>query len=246
MPNLSVYFLPTLADEDSFDDQTVVVIDVLRATTTIAHALEAGAEAVIPCLEVEEAIQLANSNSNILAGGERGGLRVEGFSLSNSPGDYAPHIVRRKTIAMTTTNGTAALNRCKTAHRVFTAGFVNYSATCELLQQATRNVAILCSGTRNKITREDVIVAGAIAHELFQSGEWTLDDQALLAVDVWQAVMARLRAGESLAHEIGNSIGGRNLTRLDYAHDIEIASQIDKFDFACELDLNDWKIRKVV
>ena len=99
---LNVHFLPDTVPHDGLDDATAVVIDVLRATTVIAHALDAGASRIVPCLEVDEARQIAASDAadNVLLGGERGGLPIDGFDLGNSPQDYTTERVGGRTIVL--------------------------------------------------------------------------------------------------------------------------------------------------
>src|SRR5205807_6516908 len=123
-----------------------VVIDVLRATTTIVHALAAGCTDVRPCAEVEEARALADGMraGRVLLGGERGGAPLPGFDLGNSPREYTPRACKGNTLVLTTTNGTRALLRAAEAERVLLAAFVNYSAVCEQLRQETRPVHIVC------------------------------------------------------------------------------------------------------
>ena len=108
-----VYFrhlLPTLVATDDLRDQAAVVIDVLRATTTVAAALASGARAIFPCQELAEARTLAAAGSPPrLIGGERGGQRVPGFDFGNSPAEYHPAAVRDREIVLTTTNGTRAM-----------------------------------------------------------------------------------------------------------------------------------------
>src|SRR3990167_11479727 len=103
---LNVYALPTLLAPEELAGWTAVVIDVLRASTTILYALEAGAAEVIPCLEIEDALKIAGSmpRSQVVLGGERGGLPIDGFDLGNSPLEYDPSAVSGKTIVFTTTN----------------------------------------------------------------------------------------------------------------------------------------------
>src|ERR1700730_8781422 len=106
-----VHLLPQLARPGELRGGVAVVIDVLRATTTIVHALAAGCLAVRPCAEVEEARALAGSMraGRVLLGGERGGLPLPGFDLGNSPRDYTGKVCRGNTLVLTTTNGTRAL-----------------------------------------------------------------------------------------------------------------------------------------
>src|SRR5258706_13920045 len=131
---LDVYLLPALVEPAQLAGKTAVVIDVLRATTTIVHALAAGATQVIPCLEVDEARRIAAElGERAISGGERGGKQIPGFDLGNSPAEYSRERVAGKTVVFTTTNGTRAMLRCKAARRVLLGAFVNFSAVCREL-----------------------------------------------------------------------------------------------------------------
>ncbi|MFN2461190.1 MAG: 2-phosphosulfolactate phosphatase, partial [Candidatus Velthaea sp.] len=125
----------------------VVVIDVLRATTTIIRALEAGAASVVPCLEPEDAVGLRNrvGRERVLLGGERDSRKIIGFDLDNSPASYTPDVVGGKTIAFTTTNGTRALQRVGHAGAagVFCGAFVNRRAAVAALAAADAHEALL-------------------------------------------------------------------------------------------------------
>ena len=115
---LNVHLLPELANPHDLAGHTSIVIDTLRASTTITTALENGAEKIIPCLTVEEARQLANDRPGALLGGERGGKPLPGFDFGNSPAEYEPNRVAGKTIVFTTTNGTKAMTRCMGSARM--------------------------------------------------------------------------------------------------------------------------------
>ena len=142
---IDVYLLPALLSRRSLAGKIVVVIDVLRATTTIVHALAAGAKEVVPCLEVEEARRVAGElGSEAITGGERGGKQIPGFDLGNSPAEYSRERVAGKTVVFTTTNGTRAMLCCKQARRVLLGAFVNFSAVCRELAEARADRASLC------------------------------------------------------------------------------------------------------
>src|SRR5262249_27670578 len=160
--DVHVYLLPELAPPERLRQAVAVVVDVLRATTSILHAVAAGCPAVLPCAEVEEARALSDSMraGRVLLAGERGGLPVPGFDLGNSPRRFTPRACRGVTLVLTTTNGTRALLRCSPAARTLIAAFVNYSAVCEQLRHETRPVHIVCAGTDGNVTLEDTLLAG--------------------------------------------------------------------------------------
>ena len=239
-----VYLLPSLADGSMFAGRTVVVVDILRATTTILQALAAGANAVIPLLDVAEArFKAQQLATNVVLGGERGGKRIEGFNLGNSPTEYEPATVGGKSVVFTTTNGTRAMQLCRSAERVLIGAFGGFSAICRELA-AVEHVDILCAGTDGEITREDVLFAGAVIAELVRIAPQPLDlnDQAEIAADAWRTVQRDMASLKPLADYLRASQGGRNLLEIGQARDIEIAAEIDKVDFIAELDLSAWRI----
>jgi 2-phosphosulfolactate phosphatase len=239
---IDVYLLPDLAETAELASRTAIVIDVLRATTTIVHALAAGATEVIPCLEVENAWQHCQSlGERAILGGERGGALIPGFDLGNSPAEYTADRVRGRSVVFTTTNGTRALERCRQANRVLIAAFVNFSAVCRELATAER-LAIVCAGTDRHVTREDTLLAGAIVDDLCRSARCKLNDQAEIAADAWRTAV-RILTDRPLGVMLRASRGGRNLIETGQENDIDLAAQMDKFDVVPELDLASWRIR---
>lgn len=239
--NLDVYLLPALVEPFELTGKVAVVIDVLRATTTIVHALAAGAKEVAPCLEIDEARQLkVQLGDDVLLGGEREGLPISGFDFGNSPAEYTASRVRGKTVVFTTTNGTRAMKRCAHAGRVLIGSFVNFSALCRELASEPE-VALVCAGTDGHVTREDTLLAGAIVEDLARDGMAELNDQALLAADAWQTAV-RLMTDRPLGMMLRDSRGGRNLIETGQENDIDLAAQLDKFDLVPELDLASWRI----
>src|SRR5437588_7777933 len=212
-----VYLLPELAPPGRLAGGVAVVIDVLRAATTIINALAAGCTAVRPCAEVEEARELAGQMraGRVLLGGERGGAPLPGFDLGNSPREYTPKACRGTTLVLTTTNGTRALLRAAEAERVLVAAFVNYSAVCEQIRQDARPVHIVCAGTEGEVSLEDTLLAGALVDCLSQACEVRLNDAARLAWDCFEN-HGRILLG---ALQVGK--GGAGLTRLGYDDDIQ-------------------------
>lgn len=240
MPQLNVYLLPDLVEPEELSGHTVVVVDVLRATTTIAHALAAGAERVIPCLEVEQARQLAaDSTEPVLLGGERAGKKIDGFDFGNSPEEYTPEAVAGRTIVFTTTNGTRAMQHARQAKRILLGAFVNLTALCDELASEL-DVDVLCAGTNGEITREDVLFAGAVV-SLARSRD--INDQARIAAEVWTRLEDDLRDSRRPLHEsLRDCTGARNLIEIGLKHDIEVAAQVDRLAVVPELELRSWEI----
>jgi 2-phosphosulfolactate phosphatase len=229
--NVQVHLLPELVPDVPLAGSLAIVIDVLRATTTVVHALAAGCVAVRPCREVEEARALAGQllAGKVLLGGERGGKPPPGFDLGNSPKEYTPTVCAGQTLVLTTTNGTRAMVRASAADRVLLAAFVNFSAICEQLRQDLRPVHIVCAGTDGAITLEDTVLAGALVNFLCDASEVVLNDSARLAWDCYE------HHGHVLQETLELSKGGANLRELGYDEDIALAARVDQFALVPEL-----------
>lgn len=239
--SLDVHLLPALVDPAEMAGGTVVVIDVLRASTTIVQALASGAECVVACLEVEQARATAAElpTESVRLGGERHCLRIEGFDFGNSPADYTPEAVGGKTVVFTTTNGTRALLAAREAARVLVAAFINCSATAEAMRDAD-HVHLLCAGTEGNISREDVLFAGCLAERLIEqdhSIDWEWNDSAELALSAW-----READRANLAAELRNSRGGRNLVRNQLESDLARAAAIDALPLVAHFDAREGRI----
>jgi 2-phosphosulfolactate phosphatase len=241
---LHVHFLPSLTSQHELAGETVVVIDVLRASTTIAFALAAGAREVIPCLHVADARELQRRlGDQAVLGGEREGVKIEGFDLGNSPREYVEEAVAGKSVVFTTTNGTKALQACMGAGRVIVGAFVNLSTVCEAVRDDDR-VHLLCAGTRDEVSREDVLVAGAMAEQLYvEQLSLTMNDSAQIALDAWQTATGGSRDPQVVARCMKLSHGGRNLCEIGMGGDIRLAAAVDMVPVLPELDLSAWAIR---
>jgi len=254
MPLVNVYALPTLATPVDLLGATAVVIDVLRASTTILHALEAGATEVIPCLEVDDARRIAaeaGDAAEVVLGGERQAVRIEGFDLGNSPSEYTPYSVGGRRVLITTTNGTRAILAARPAARVLIGAFVNVSAVCHTLLDAEK-VALICAGTDGQYSRDDVLLAGLVVNWLERRGGliYQLNAQATTARENWTTAFPgpiglgdELLAPERLAAELRTSAGGQNLVAAGLEADLLDAARIDRFRSVPELDVDQLRIR---
>lgn len=253
---ISVHLLPELTTPEELAGDTVVVIDILRATTTINYAFAAGAESLIPCLDVSEARNLAKKQSGkVLLGGERGGQRIDGFDCGNSPAEYTTELVSGGTIIFTTTNGTKALSYTIAAERVLIGAFVNLSAIVAAVSNV-ESLHLLCAGTNGEITREDVLFAGAVVERLDEQTSIGLpasethgtlneyNDAARLAHAAWAAIGDDRYTTEVLAAELRDTQGGRNLIGIDLQDDLPRAAILDEFVIVPELDPATWSIRR--
>jgi 2-phosphosulfolactate phosphatase len=229
--DLHVHLLPDLVEPSRLTDSVAVVIDVLRATTSIVYALAAGCLDVRPCLDVDEARELANGMraGRVILGGERGGRPLPGFDVGNSPREYTTAVCKNSSLVMTTTNGTRAILRAVEAERVLIAAFVNYSAVCEQLRGEKRAINIICAGTDGEPALEDTVLAGAIVDFLCEVGETRLNDSARMAWDCFEL------HGQVLEGALEISRGGENLISIGFGEDIRIAAQVDLFTLVPEL-----------
>ncbi|MBL9081441.1 MAG: 2-phosphosulfolactate phosphatase [Planctomycetales bacterium] len=238
MLELRVHLLPALVDPADMAGRTVIVVDVLRATTTICHALAAGAECVVPCLEIDEArATAAKLGADARLGGERLGRRIEGFHFGNSPSEYTRESVAGRTVVFTTTNGTRAMRRAAQAGEVLMGAFVNLSAVVAAAAECER-ADVLCAGTGGVITAEDALFAGAVVDRLGLPAAG-LNDQALLARDAWRTFA---HSGRPLAAALRECQGGRNLIAEGFDADIDTAAEIDARNVLPRLDLPSGRI----
>ncbi|MAT69570.1 MAG: 2-phosphosulfolactate phosphatase [Planctomycetaceae bacterium] len=250
---LFVHYLPQFISEADLAGRTVVVVDLLRASTTICHALAAGADCVVPFVEVDATRRAAAGldRSRTLLGGERGGQRIEGFDLSNSPAEYTPEVAFGKRVLFTTTNGTRALNHARLARRVIVGAAVNRRAVCEAIA-GDAEIDILCAGTNGVVGRDDVLAAGAIAHLLQEefaakppraANEW-----AERAGREWAELLTAARAlgrtpAEQFADELTRTKHGRTLLDLDLGDDLPRCADLDSLSVVPEQDRRSGEIR---
>ncbi|HAC62800.1 MAG TPA: 2-phosphosulfolactate phosphatase family protein [Cyanothece sp. UBA12306] len=226
---LFVYHTPELTPTDHLPD-CAVVIDVLRATTTIATALEAGAEAVQTFSDIEQLLQASDRwlPEKRLRAGERGGAKVDGFELGNSPLDCTPEQVGSKRLFLTTTNGTRALQRVEKSPIVITSAMINRQATVRyLLDTQPETVWLVGSGWQGGYSLEDTVCGGAIAQSLIASvGQEIIigNDEVIAAIALYQNFEA------DLLQLFYKSSHGQRLLRLNCDEDLKYCAQTDILD----------------
>ncbi len=218
------------------------MIDILRATTVMAYALDAGAEAIVPCMNVQEALATADriGRDRALLAGEVRGEPIAGFDLSNSPSQFTPDVCRGKTIVMTTTNGTKALLASLDADRVIVGAFVNRAAVVQTLRSERRPIHLVCSGTDGNVSFEDTLFAGELANELNGGGPPSGNDSVLIARslirDRWLALdRESLDADAEFARILELGRGGKRNLELGLRADVQAAARWDRFDLVGEL-----------
>jgi 2-phosphosulfolactate phosphatase len=248
--SLNVYNLPRHVVEQDLERATGVIIDLLRATSTICYALAAGAREVVPFRTIEETLAAAGKagRDRVVLGGERGGRQIDGFDLGNSPREYTPEAIRGRPVYITTTNGTQALHHARLAERVIVGAMMNLSAVAESISEE-RRVDILCAGTDGGETREDILAAGALVSRIRELSRtcWRTNDAADTAVDRWNKLLQSAAAAgrsiiQQLAIELRDTRGGRNLIDIGLEQDLADAAQIDRLSVVPELDVHTWRI----
>lgn len=201
----------------------VLVVDVLRATTTAVTYLERGADALLLTATPEVALALrgAASAEGVLLGGERGGLPIPGFDFGNSPVEAAAQNFTGRVVVMNTTNGTGAAHiAAQTGKHVLLAALTNAHAAARRARAlATEEIAIVCAGTDARVGLEDVYAAGVLAEYLLALGEFRIDDGARIALTI------RRNAGDPL-EALSSSGHGQHLVGLGLGDDVRYAAQV--------------------
>lgn len=192
------------------------MFDVLRATSTMVTGLDHGVERFLPVETVEAARARKVQDPNLLLAGERGGLPLEGFDLGNSPAEFKG--ISGKSVVLTTTNGTIALNRVRHAKRVFVGALLNLDVLARVLDsEDSTNVLLVCSGTGEEFALEDAIAAGGLVDRLSHK---SLSDAALLVQTLYR------EAGSDLASYLRQSRNGRALAGIGKAQDVEECARV--------------------
>ena len=211
---LSPALLPTFDIENSI----VVVIDIYRATSSICYGIENGAEAIIPVSQVEECA--AYQGMGYLLAAERDGEVVNGFDFGNSPFSYTKEKVSGKTIVLTTTNGTHAIQMSRKAKRIVIGSFLNLSSLCNWLKMQKQNILLLCAGWKNRFNLEDTMLAGAMVHQLKTEG-YKLDDAGIASEDLY------ILAKDDLSNYLKKTSHSERLKMLGIEKDIEFCLNVD-------------------
>lgn len=187
---LEVCFSPALLPQYDFSDSIVVVIDILRATSSICYGFENGAMQIIPVASVEECMNYAG-NGHLLAA-ERNGEVVQGFDFGNSPFSYTKDKVEGKSIVLTTTNGTYAIQQSRNSYKVVIGSFLNLEALCQWLKEQDKNILLLCAGWKNKFNLEDTLFAGAVVEAIKDEVDYVCDS-AIASEDLYLMAKNDLR-----------------------------------------------------
>ena len=224
MPTLDICFSPELLPLYDLTGRVAVVVDILRATSSIVTALAQGVAHMVPVSELAECRALAASG--YLTAAERDGRQAEGVDLGNSPFGYLDGVVpvRGRSVAITTTNGTRALRLSQAADTVVVGAFLNLTAVAEFLRRQNKDVVVVCAGWKGKFCLEDTLYAGALAARLADTFDTTDSDATLAALDLWQA------AEPDVASYLLKSSHVRRLNSLESHKDMAFCVRPDVYD----------------
>ena len=199
------------------------VIDVLRATSVMTRAIALGASSVIPTVEIESARELKEAIPLALLGGERKGLKIEGFDFGNSPLEISKENVIGKDLIITTSNGTRAIKKVMTAKTILLASFLSLKAVVTFLSSTSEDLTIVCSGTGGKPSFEDTLCAGGIVRGLAREYN-VLSDSATIAMDLFN-----MNVGDLESSIIAKSSHAGYLTSIGYAADIGFCAKMNLY-----------------
>ncbi|MEX2462949.1 MAG: 2-phosphosulfolactate phosphatase [Balneolaceae bacterium] len=227
LEKLDVFFSLNSFNEAELRDKTSVVIDVLRASTSIVTALMNEAGAIIPVSDMGEASKIAlNVNSeNYLLCGEKDGIMIDGYDLGNSPLEYTKEVVKGKKLIFNTTNGTKAIKKTFGASNVCVASFLNVSAVVDFLKNQDKEIVLVCAGWKGRLAFEDIMLAGCIIHKL--SGGKIPDKSR-------DGVRVAFTLYDTYRDDLVSAI-----KKTNHAERLKMLSGPDDIEYCCQIDITD-------
>jgi 2-phosphosulfolactate phosphatase len=223
---IDLLFLPSEIRDSELENKLVIVIDVLRASSTIVTALNNGAKDIIPVESQEDATRLMQEigRKYVLLCGERGGQKIEGFDLGNSPFEYAAEVIQDKTLIFCSTNGSRAIVKASSAGKVMVGTFINLGAALKhALGNKPDEIVFLCSGKEERFSLEDTVCAGMMVAWLKEKMNKNLElsDSAQAGLQVYS------QHQKDLLKMLNNSFHGKYLASLGFQEDLVYCSQVD-------------------
>ena len=226
---LDVFFTPTQVKPGDTTGRLVIIVDVLRASTTVATALGNGARTVLPLEGADEVIVRSNefARSQIILAGEQKMQPIAGFDLGNSPQDFTKAAVEGKTILITTTNGTRALLGVQGARDIVIASYVNFTAVLTMMKVAASSntdIAIICAGEEGSFTLEDAACAGRYVRAIPKRADSVQVNDAASA-----SVLIEKKYGDNIAKVFKESNHGKELEEAGFGDDLAAAAEVDSY-----------------
>ena len=215
---INVLYSPQNADDLYFSGKTTVVIDALRASSTIITAIENGAKEVIPVSTVEFAVKVSGGmfGGQTLLCGERNTKKIEGFALGNSPSEYSKKVIEGKSIVFYTTNGSKAILKAKFSENLFISTFNNLTVVAKYLIKLNKNVEILCAGNNNLFSLEDSVCAGRLIREIV-----FIDSGTILSDSAKGAWALEMEFGKNTIRMLRESEHGEILIKNGFEEDLK-------------------------
>ena len=242
---IDLSFNATQYDELQLRDKNIVILDVLRASTTIIMALNNGAREIIPVASIESAVKISGSlfGEVTLRGGERNGKMIKGFNLGNSPLEYNETAVKGKSIIYCTTNGSVAMAKSRYARTLVIGAFVNLSKIVDFIQEENKDFLFICAGRLNSVGHfsiEDAVCAGMIVQKLLknESQKIELSDSAKAANALYKSF------GRSIIKMLRTSEHGKYLNEIGFGEDLKVCAAIDTIPVIPMLSGTVIKLRK--
>jgi 2-phosphosulfolactate phosphatase len=230
---IDIVLLPDELRDRDITNSLVVVIDVLRASSTITTALAEGARRIIPVFSLEEARKRAGNYhpDEVLLGGERNGKKPSDFDLGNSPLEYKSQKIKNKTILLSTTNGVKAINQVQRAKKIIIGCFLNIQAVIQYCQSYSKEVLLVCAGERRSVSLEDTVCAGMIKY-IVEGNNKQVDpnypyhhDDALVACQMY------LKFKDDLLHMLKTSSWGKHLMVMGLEEDLIFCTQENIYQY---------------
>lgn len=236
MLNLEVVLSPALLHLSDAKGKNVVVIDILRATSTICTAIHHGVESVLALSKPEQALLM--KASGYITAAERDGYKMDGFDMGNSPFECMSEALKGQKIALTTTNGTKCIEAVQKSepHDVYAGSFLNLNALSKRLIAEKKDVLLLCAGWKDNFNLEDTLYAGAMAHSISQNIELEINcDATWMAMDLYE------KAKNDMVNYLKKSSHYKRLSHLSHEEDMVYCMQNSVFETITGLVGNEMK-----
>ncbi len=223
--NIDLQFLPFPPQPNLLTGRVIVVIDILRATSVVVHAMSQGASEIIPLTTVEEAFRMAKAfpRGFVILGGERENKEIPGFDLGNSPREYTEERVKGKKLILTTTNGTRAFHAVSSGKEILAGSFLNIGAVVQRCLALDKDLFIFLSGDEGNFSLEDAVCGGMLIDLITQKrrNEISLTDASYSAQILYRRFKDNLLEAFRLSHH------GRELIERGFEGDLVYCAQID-------------------
>ena len=233
---IDVTFLPDEAAD--YKLKTVIIIDVLRASSTIVTAFSNGCKSIITKPDIKSARKYKDSDPEILLGGERKGLKVDGFDLGNSPLEYAKQVVKNKNLVLTTTNGTKAVESARYAKNILIGCFLNLESVVKSALDYEDDIIILCAGNDGRFSLEDTFCAGLMLREITTMNKTiTLEDGAFFTFKAFKQIITNesQTTNTGIFKIISQTRHGKRLQSLNFFEDLKYCARLNQLSIVPKL-----------